>query len=158
MPQETCTIHTAENVVKVCKDCPILDAEGLETGMYHIAGEFCPEESVVEMCLPNYEREPIGTAVAQDDMYRKSEVELLGPCTVHTEPIAPPVEDPLFPWFPWFPENPDEQDPGTEPWEPNGPSQDIGGGTTDEIVPDGQIEGETESDNGGMNFWSLFEN
>ena len=161
VPTETCTIHTAENVVKVCKDCPILAADGAETGLYHIAGEFCPEESVVEMCLPNYEREPIGTAVAQDDMYRKSVVEAYGPCTVHTEPIAPPEEEnPLFPWFPWFPEDPDGQEPGsgTDPWAPSEPSQDIGGGTTDEIVPEDQIGDGTAPENGGVDFWGLFEN
>ena len=103
-PTESCTIHTAENVVKVCLDCPILEEDGeTETGLYHIAGEFCPEESLMEICLPGYDREPIGTAVSEDEMYRKAVVEALGPCTVHTEPVAEP------PWFldpdnPWFPD------------------------------------------------------
>ena len=52
----TCTVHTAESVVKVCVDSPILNEDGTETGLYHIAGPYCPEESLREVCYPNYER------------------------------------------------------------------------------------------------------
>ena len=85
-PTEVCTVHTAESVVRLCKDCPALDAKGAETGVYHLAGEWCPEESVIEVCLPDYQREAIGTAVALDDLYRKVSVEALGVCTIHQEP------------------------------------------------------------------------
>ena len=105
-PSGVCTIHTAESVVTVCTDCPILDADGNETGLYHIAGPYCPEESQVQMCLPDYDREQIASATAQDDMYRLSVVESYGTCTVHTEPVTEPID----PWFPWFPTDP--TDPG----------------------------------------------
>ena len=84
-----CPYHTADSVVKVCLDCPILDADGKETGMYHIAGPYCPEDRVQEMCLPDFERPQIGNAVAKDNIYRKSVVEGYGPCTVHTTPGLP---------------------------------------------------------------------
>ena len=108
-PDSACTIHSQENVVKVCKDSPILDESETETGLYHLAGEFCPEESLVEVCLPNFEREPIGTAVAQDEMYRKAVVEAYGTCTTHLEHTE---TDPWFPWNPfepWFPEGEDPE-------------------------------------------------
>ena len=137
-PKGACTLHSAESVVKVCKDCPILGADGTETGLYHIAGAYCPEESVVEMCLPDYQREHIGTAVAQDEMYRKSVVEAYGPCTVHTEASKPenPFEgwenwNPLEPWFPTDPEEP------TDPEQPSGPS---GGTGEDAPEPPGKPE------------------
>ena len=114
VPSEVCTVHTAGSVVKVCVDCPILKADGSETGMYHIAGPYCPEESQKEMCLPDYAREQIGTAVAQDELYRKSAVEGYGPCTLHTEPaVEPPPVDPVDPEEPVIPVDPsDPEGPG----------------------------------------------
>lgn len=124
VPSGPCTIHTADSVVRVCKDCPILNSDGSETGLYHIAGPYCPEASIVEMCLPDYQREQIGTATAQDDLYRKSAVESYGPCTVHTQ--APPVEpvDPEPPVDPW---NPDPDNPGHG--NSQGPDGDTSGGS-----------------------------
>ncbi|WP_143382907.1 transglycosylase domain-containing protein [Flavonifractor sp. An100] len=115
VPTERCTIHTAESVVRMCKDCPILDGDGKETGLYHIAGPYCPEESIVEMCLPDYERTKIGTATAQDEMYRKSVVESYGTCTVHTEApvVEPEPEEPENPWDPWNPWDPGEEEGGS---------------------------------------------
>lgn len=109
----TCTVHTAESVVKVCVDSPILNEDGTETGLYHIAGPYCPEESLREVCYPNYEREKVGSAVAQDEMYRFDVVEAQGTCTVHTEaPVVQP--DPSDPNFPWDPSQPvDPNDPGS---------------------------------------------
>jgi penicillin-binding protein 1A len=110
-----CTVHTADSLVSVCTDSPILDSDGDPTGLYHIAGPYCPEDSLTRMCLPDYVREHIGTATAQDERYRKSVVESYGTCTVHTEaPVAeePPEED----------EEPDDQTVppswlGVLPWE-----------------------------------------
>lgn len=118
-----CTAHTEENVVTVCLDCPILDANGQETGLYHIAGPHCPAERQQKMCLPEYERESVGGAVAKDNIYRKSVVEGYGTCTIHTEPVAPePTVDPENPWFPFDPANPNPVDPNhpVEPTDPNG--------------------------------------
>jgi penicillin-binding protein 1A len=87
-----CPVHTDDSLVYVCTDSPILDTDS-STGLYHIAGPNCPEDSLRQMCLPDYERKHIGTATAQDERYRKSVVESYGICTVHTEAL-PTVEDP----------------------------------------------------------------
>ena len=129
-PSGPCTVHSAESVITVCTDSPILKDDGSETGLYHIAGPYCPAESLKEICLPNYEREQIGTAVAQDEIYRLSAVEAYGPCTVHTEaPVVEPPEivdppDPYDPMNPWAPVDP--VDP-TDPSDPNGSGSGSGG-------------------------------
>ncbi|MDY3905403.1 MAG: transglycosylase domain-containing protein [Lawsonibacter sp.] len=133
---EVCTIHTAQSVVKVCLDCPILKEDGSETGMYHIAGPYCPEESQKEMCLPDYVRERIGTAVAQDELYRKSVVESYGPCTIHTESVVepPPTVEPGGPdssGHPTDPEDPDHGDQSVPDGSGNG-SGSAGTGTGEE--------------------------
>ena len=133
---EVCTIHTAQSVVKVCLDCPILKEDGSETGMYHIAGPYCPEESQKEMCLPDYVRERIGTAVAQDELYRKSVVESYGPCTIHTESVVepPPTVEPGGPdssSHPTDPEDPDHGDQSVPDGSGNG-SGSAGTGTGEE--------------------------
>ena len=119
-----CTCHTEESLVKLCKGAPVLDEKEAETGMYHLAGAFCPEEEMWEVCLPKYEREPIGTAVALDEMYRYATVTMREACTVHTEPevVEPDPFDPFFPWFPT--EDEDPEDWGSE--EDLEGSQDIG--------------------------------
>ena len=134
---EVCTIHTAQSVVKVCLDCPILKEDGSETGMYHIAGPYCPEESQKEMCLPDYVRERIGTAVAQDELYRKSVVESYGPCTLHTESVVepPPAVEPGGPdssGHPTDPEDPDHGDQSVPDGSGNG-SGSAGTGTGEEV-------------------------
>lgn len=111
-PTGVCTVHTADSVVTVCTDCPILDANGNETGLYHIAGPYCPVESQKQICLPNYDRNQVGSATAQDNMYRLSVVESYGTCTVHTTPaVVDPdptdPEQPVDPTDPTDPTNPD---------------------------------------------------
>ena len=130
-PSGPCTIHTAESVVTVCVDCPILDADGNATGLYHIAGPYCPEESLVQMCLPDYEREAVGSAVAQDDIYRKSVVEGYGLCTVHTEPavVEPDPDQPIDPTDPDDPNAPTDPSDPNQPVDPDHPDE--GGGTED---------------------------
>lgn len=135
-PSGVCTVHTAESVVTVCRDCPILSASGGETGLYFTAGPYCPEESFIQVCLPDYEREQVGSATAEDNLYRLSVVQPYGVCTVHTEaPVEPepdPVDpmDPVDPWEPWLPVDPvDPNDPSgpVDPVDPGGdvPSQDV---------------------------------
>lgn len=107
-----CTVHTEASLVKVCLDSPILDADGNETGLYHIAGPHCPEDRTTQMSLPVYERTQVGSAVAGDNRYRKNVVEGYGPCTVHTEPVAPEVPEvpplPIDPNGSVTPEGPEE--------------------------------------------------
>ena len=103
-PTEFCTCHTQESVVTVCKADPILNEDGSETGLWHLAGEFCPEDQLHQICLVQFDRTPVGNAVAADNAYLYSNAESLGVCTVHTappepEPELPPVdlEDPDAP-------------------------------------------------------------
>lgn len=106
-PTEFCTCHTQESVVTLCKADPILNEDGSETGLWHLAGEFCPEDQLHQICLVQFDRTPVGNAVAADNAYLYSNAESLGVCTVHTappepEPELPPVVDPFDPstWFP----------------------------------------------------------
>ena len=101
-PTEFCTCHTQESVVTVCKADPILNEDGSETGLWHLAGEFCPEDQLHQICLVQFDRTPVGNAVAADNAYLYSNAESLGVCTVHT---APPEPEPELP--PVDPEDPD---------------------------------------------------
>ena len=101
-PTEFCTCHTQESVVTVCKADPILNEDGSETGLWHLAGEFCPEDQFHQICLVQFDRTPVGDAVAADNAYLYSNAESLGVCTVHT---APPEPEPELP--PVDPEDPD---------------------------------------------------
>ena len=94
-PVEDCTMHVE---VEVCKECPVLDANGAPTGLYHLAGEFCPREpiegvveepTVATISVLDLVREEIGGRTARDSVYLKSYLEALGPCTTHTELIEP---------------------------------------------------------------------
>lgn len=114
-PTQYCTVHmTAE----VCTDSPI----GESTGMYHLASEYCPEESRRTIAVLDYQRERVNdSVVARDDAYLLSALEAAGPCDVHTEAIPePPVEfDPDDP-FTWPTDDPnfDPDDPNTWPYNP----------------------------------------
>ncbi len=130
-----CGVHTEENLVRMCKDDPILNGKEEETGLYHIAGPYCPEESIVEMCLPGYEREAVGSASARDELYRRSTVESNGPCTIHTAPpvVEPPLTDPqqpVTPWDPFF--------PSVDPVDPNDPA--VPTDPTDPEDPDAPVD------------------
>ena len=105
---------------------PILDEAGEPTGMYHLAGEFCPEESKVSVAVLDYTRNKEGVEyVCRDENYLKENLEALGTCHVHLEP-QPPVYDPLDPstwpempgWDPSIPVDPNQpeqpEEPGTE--------------------------------------------
>ena len=129
VPTDVCTIHTAESVIKLCKDCPILDADEKETGMYHQVGEACPEESIWEVCLPNYERALLEGVYANDEKYLLRDVTSFGTCTVH-EFVVDPGYDPNNPFAPWFPDY-DPENPF--PWFPS-----------DEEPNDGESTGEEE--------------
>lgn len=133
VPSQTCTCHTQ---VQVCTDCPILNSDGSETGLYHLAGEFCPEESVKTISLVDYQRDSIGGAVAKDSQYLLSYTQQAGPCTVHTQEV--PVE-PEEPTDPNNPSNPD----GSQGTEGSGTE---GGNPT---IPDGGGDSQTSDEEGG---------
>ena len=130
---DVCTIHTAESVVTMCVDDSILDSSGKSTGVWYIAGPYCPELSLRQICLPNYEREPVGTAVAKDEIYRMATVESYGTCTVHSTPPNTGTQqpeggtnDPLDPNHPLDP---------IDPLNPVDPNTGIGG---DAVIPASQ--------------------
>ena len=117
-----CTYHTEESVITVCLDCPVLGADGAPTNLYHQAGEFCPEDRRQEICYPNYVREQIGSAAADDAGWRYEVAASYGPCTLHTE--APPEEpDPNDPNNPVDPNNPQDPNHSTDPTNPSDPTE-----------------------------------
>ncbi|RKI69085.1 penicillin-binding protein [bacterium 1xD42-67] len=126
-----CTAHTAETVIAVCTGCPVAKEDGTPTGLYYQAGPYCPEESKKEICYPNYPREQVGAAVADDALWRYETVSAYGPCIVHVEAEEPEPgpEDPIFPVDPLDPNAPylpfPPIDPGgtTGPTDPGQPTQ-----------------------------------
>ncbi|WP_300298118.1 transglycosylase domain-containing protein [uncultured Intestinimonas sp.] len=90
-PTGFCDIHTEQ---EVCTDDPILDENGEPTGLYHLAGEFCPAESRQIVSLLNYTREGVSASVSvQDNAYTLSHMTALGTCTVHTTAQEAPPEE-----------------------------------------------------------------
>lgn len=75
-PTDYCSVHTT---VTVCKDSPIGD-----TGKYHLAGEYCPEESKTEMSVLDFKRSDAAASVTVGDSYDMlSWLKNEGTCTVH---------------------------------------------------------------------------
>lgn len=103
-PTQTCTLHTA---VQVCTADPILDEEtGEPTGSYHLAGEFCPEDTVKTVSALDYVREGAAArAVTSDAGALLSTIEAREVCRVHNEGWEPPVSGGDF----------DPEDPSTWP-------------------------------------------
>ena len=126
---QNCPYHTAESIITVCLDCPVLKDDGSETGLYYQAGEFCPEESRKEICLPNFNREQIGSAAAGDAIWDYTTASGYGTCTLHTEE-QPPVVDPTDP------NNPIDPGSTTDPNSPFIPNLPIPGGTAEPSDPD----------------------
>ena len=151
---QNCPYHTEETVITICLDSPIRNEDGSSTGLYHQAGEFCPEESRKEVCLPNFNREQVGSAVAGDANWDFASASDHGMCTVHTEarpPEEPPStsDNPFFPGFPGFPDIPGtSEDPGgtvTDPPVQVDPSDP--GPVTPPSTPDVPIDPLPPSDN-----------
>ena len=100
-PTQFCTLHVP---AEICTDSPILDANGEETGLYHLAGEYCPREgtegteaSVQTIGVLDYNRIRVtDSVVARDDQYLKSYLDAAGTCTVHTQAVVTPTPPPDF--------------------------------------------------------------
>ena len=103
-PTEYCDVHVP---VRICTDSPILDANGQPTGAYYMASEFCPEESVKEVTMVDYQRELLSNPSLVKDFFAMTSVfdGLEDPyCPLHTEaeeepepseePTAQPSEEP----------------------------------------------------------------
>ena len=133
----SCTYHTAESVIKVCVDSPIFKEDGSESGAYHKAGPYCPEESLKEICYPDYEREQIGSAAAKDAGWRFGAAADLAECDVHTEePVQEPdPNDPENPVGPLDPSNPGGVTDPNAPYYPFDPIKPI-----DPVNPGGALK------------------
>ena len=122
-PKEYCQCHVP---VQVCTDSIIFNAKGEPSGRYHLAGEFCPEESVRTLFVVDFQREQVGSTYVGDSDALLSFYDTLGEegkyCHVHTsEPI--PSDDPLASDDPWSSDNPDASgspdippDSSPDPW------------------------------------------
>ena len=95
-PTTFCEVHKD---VEICLDAPFLDADGSPNGMYHLAGEFCPEESRRTVSILDITREGAAAAVTvRDNQFTTGHITALGEaayCDVHTTAQAPePTEKP----------------------------------------------------------------
>lgn len=131
-PTTYCTRHSEAATLTVCADCPILDAEGAQTGLYHIAGPYCPVESLMSVNLLDYSRQAVGTAVSADAKYTMGHIQAQGPCTVHT---TPPATEPELPGGLIDPDDPDWPGNMTDPDQPA-----IPGTPTDPVDPNPPVD------------------
>ena len=149
-PQGECTLH---KMVDICTEGNCL------------AGEFCPEESVVQQGYLDYVREDYGESItASDDAYLISTLEEAvaatetspGGCPVHTSATTTDPDDPNA--------GLDPSDPNWQPPDPNDPGTSTDPGTSGED-PSGSGEEPTEPDptdptggfgDAGEDWWSGF--
>ena len=120
-PAATCSCHTE---VRVCTDP--------ETGEVHVAGEYCPEETVTNRVMlvgrEHLERPDGSLVLANDSEAHLSYLTTKGPCPIHDEfyipaPILPGEDgyplpgDPNFQWptGPWDPDSVLPNGSDTEP-------------------------------------------
>ena len=118
-PSTYCTRHSEAATLTVCADCPILDAEGAQTGLYHAAGAYCPAESLMSVNLLDYSRQRVGSAVSADEKYTMGHIQAQGPCTVHT---TPSVTEPELPGGLIDPDDPNWPGNMTDPNLPTAPT------------------------------------
>lgn len=92
-PTEECTIHKPVNV---CTSAPILDSSGQPTGLYHLAGDLCPDSDLRTISVVDYTRTGAAAAVTtRDHMYMKSYLEEQGVYNPpNTEPSGTKTIDP----------------------------------------------------------------
>lgn len=120
-PTEECNLH---KLVDFCTEGNCL------------AGEFCPEESVVQQGYLDYVREDYGESIkASDDAYLISSLEKAfeesGGCPVHTTEVVDPT-DPDDPFNPLDPYDPDAPFIDDDPNNPDNQTPDNGNGTEEE--------------------------
>lgn len=131
VPTEKCKMHVE---AEICTGDPVLKEDGTPTGLYHIAGEFCPDYKPASedsgevpgkrtVSLLEIEREYIGGVRPNDDGYLLSRVQDIGTCTVHTEDYQEPAES-------YEPSKFDITDPSTWPSPEDDPLFDPGNPST----------------------------
>ena len=164
-PTQYCTVHIP---VEVCTgSTAIARYDGKDSGVYHLAGEFCPEENIVTIGMLNHTRMYVDDSVVpRDDVYLYQSLLLLETgafCDVHLAPpydptvfdpalpeTWPPVGDPNFPDF-------NIDDPATwPPYEPP-PEPEPTPVPTPEPEPEPEPDDENGEDNWFTDWWnSLF--
>ena len=123
-PGEYCVCHVP---VTICLDCPVLDANGEETGLYMLAGEHCPEESVRTIFMVEYNRELISESVSIGDEYALISI---------YERLFPNEEDRYCTTHDGNSEDPDPEPSESGEIPPSGePSPDPDPGVSDEPIP-----------------------
>ena len=120
-PTEECTLH---KMVDICTEGNCL------------AGEFCPESSVVQKAYLDYVREDYGESIAADDdpyliVNLEKAFEESGGCPVHTTEAVEPV-DPNDPFTPLDPYDPDAPFVDDDPNSSGGETPETGGSGTGE--------------------------
>ena len=112
VPSGYCDVHTKNSVITVCVDDPVVGADGKSTGLYHLAGEYCPEKSKKQVTLLDYDRKKVGNATARDASVMLSNAEGLDTCTVHVKAEEPIIPEEILPEEPNVPGG--EGDAGNE--------------------------------------------
>ncbi len=96
-PKEYCTVHVP---VEICIESePVLNHQGNESGVYRLAGEFCPVETRKTIGMLSYARVRVDDTVkTRDDIYLKSYLDSLYRPAEPTEPVDPTVPvEPVVP-------------------------------------------------------------
>ena len=121
----TCPYHTAESVVTICVDSPVLKEDDTPTGMYYQASARCPAESRRQICLPSFGREQIASAVAGDAGWDFGSGYGYGTCPLHSDGRSPdePPDDPEDPDNPDDPVIPGAPIPGGTATDPARPAE-----------------------------------
>ena len=137
-PTSFCTRHGEASTLSVCLDSPILNEAGEATGLYHVAGPYCPADRCQTVSLLNYERQMLDSVTAGDTTHTANYLRAQGTCTVHTSaPVVPEPElpgglidpdDPNWPGsnsdVPAVPDVPTTPDVPADPDLPDGPPVD----------------------------------
>jgi penicillin-binding protein 1A len=126
-PTSSCVCHVA---VELCTGSAVLDDNGNATGQYHLAGEFCPEETRKTVYVVSPESNLVRDWVTDyseiaDYTALKIYYDSLGVCTVHdgTEPDPDepePSDEPINSTWPGIdlPSDPPSSEPTTSEPEP----------------------------------------
>lgn len=126
VPSQHCTCHVP---VSICLDDPILGANGKPTGAYHIAGPYCPKESVKQVTMVDYARGAIESGDTIEDYYALLSIydglENKGACTVHNHTEPDPEPTPSEPVTSPEPGETPEPSPSVSPDPEPSPSQEI---------------------------------
>ena len=126
-PSTFCTRHGESATRTVCLDSPILNEAGEATGLYHVAGPYCPADRCQTVSLLGYERQMLGSVTAGDTAYTAAGLSAQGSCTVHT--TAPVAPEPELPGGLINPDDPNQ--PVTDPDTPATPESPAEPGTPD---------------------------